>query len=83
MVLVGCQHPLAPSIAGRDKEAVQFPAPVAGAQDCLLDFLDLAVPESAAPQDQSPVASVQKEPECLTGELADGVMQVFKVFTGH
>jgi hypothetical protein len=40
-------------------------------------------PESAKFKDVSLVADVQKEPECLSLELGDALLQVFKTFTGR
>ena len=34
-------------------------------------------------KDSSPVAVAQKDPDSLTGQLADSLMDVFKTFTGR
>ena len=59
---------------------MQFPVPAVKTEACVLD---LDVPESLKPKDELLVASVQNEPECLTGQLADGLMLAFKSFTGR
>jgi hypothetical protein len=97
IVLAGCQHPLAPSVAGqhpvgatyafvdagttvRCDNAFQPPAPAVTER---ADALKVGALESPKPQDERLVASVQKQPVSQTGELADGLMLVFKTFTGH
>ena len=98
IVLAGCQHPLAPSQAGQHPDrvnyalvnatpvtffddAIQFPAPAITEEPYFLVETDL--PESPQPKDATPVAGVQKQSDCLTGQLADSLMNVFKTFTGR
>jgi hypothetical protein len=115
IVLAGCQHPLAPSVAReqptRVNQALVDATPVAREQptrvnQALVDatpvaFFDYAMqltapaiqseacvlmtsaPESPKSKDASPVTGVQKQPACLTGQLADSLMDVFKTFTGR
>jgi hypothetical protein len=95
ILLAGChQRPLAVSVAvqqpvrnhalvdaevmARVKTAMQFPVPAVEAEACVVD---LSVPEIPKPKDELLVASVQKEPECLTGQFADGLMLAFKSLT--
>jgi hypothetical protein len=59
---------------------MQSPVPAVETEARVSDF---GVPEIPKAKDESPVASVQKEPDCLTGQLADGLMLAFKTFTGR
>jgi hypothetical protein len=96
-MLAGCQHPLAPSFAGRQPvrvnqvlvaaravalvdNAMQWPAPAFKAEACAFKT---GAPETPKPKDASPVANTQNRPDCLTGQLADSLMLVFKTFTGR
>jgi hypothetical protein len=61
-------------------EALQFPTLAMTAEPSLL-LTD--APESSQPQDASPIAGAQKEPDSLTGQLAGGLLNIFKTFTGR
>lgn len=97
IVLAGCQHPLAPPVAVQQpvrvnhaavnaettalvKKTMQFPVPTVKLQTCVLN---LGAPNSPKPKDELLAAGVQEQPECLTGQLADGLMLAFKTFTGR
>ena len=82
IVLAGCQHPLAPSVAGQQSVGANHNL-IYGGATAQAGALDMGAKASLQPQDQPLVASVQKQPECLTGQLADGLMLVFTTFTGH
>ena len=43
---------------------------------------DGGMPASAKPE-VAPSAAAQKNPECLTLELGDGLLSALKLFTGH
>jgi hypothetical protein len=60
--------------------AMQFPAPTTKAEACALKT---GAPETPKPKDAAPVAGTQKQPDYLTGQLADSLMNVFKTFTGR
>jgi hypothetical protein len=94
-VLAGCQHPLASSSTGKQaswenrslayagrseliKTSLQSPSSAIKPQACLLRTVSLQGPK---PLDEPMMAVTQKEPECLTIELGDALMQVFKTFT--
>jgi hypothetical protein len=82
LLLAGCQHTLAPTVgsSARFDNVTQPPAPVVTER---VAALDVGVLAKANPQDESLIASAQKQPESQTGQLADGLMLVFKTFTGH
>jgi hypothetical protein len=97
LVLAGCQHPLAPAFAGHQParinrnavdatpvmfsdEAWQFSALAMTAEPCVFNIDGV---DSNPPKEASPVVAVQKEQDCLTGQLADSLMNVFKTFTGR
>lgn len=91
ILLAGCQSPLAPPAAGvngtvvdagahvRVEKAIQPPAPAVAKQVAVMDVSAPASPKTQAPL----MATVQKQPESQTGQLADGLMLVFTTFTGH
>jgi hypothetical protein len=93
ILLAGCQHPVAPSFEAQNTfgatytvvnvpadKATQAPAPNSTNQTAVLDPSAEAI---AKPSDKPAVATTQPKDECLTGQLADGLMLVFKAFTGH
>jgi len=97
IVFAGCQQPLASSGAGqqpaiekyayvdaggsgRVEKTTQFQSPVVTDQ---VGVPSLGTAASSKPQGGPLVASVQKEPESQSLQLADGLMLVFKTFTGH
>jgi len=98
IVLAGChQHPLATSNVGRQpawadhpvvnveaavriEQATQFNIPDAKAGACASKT---DAPQSPKPKDEPPIAGVQKQPDGLTGQLADGIVLAFKAFTGR
>jgi hypothetical protein len=62
----------------RIKTSIQLPASAIKPEPCLLKT---GSPQSSKPADKSLVASAQKQPECLTVELGDALLQVFKTIT--
>jgi hypothetical protein len=97
LLLAGCQHPLAPSVAGQQPDRVNLALvdarPVAFV-DKSMPFpapaikaqacvLKTGAPESPKPKVASPVAAAQKDGDSLTGQLADSLFLVFKTFTGR
>jgi hypothetical protein len=97
IVLAGCQHPLAPFRAEWQPatlnqavveatpaefvdDAMQFPALAMGTEACMLNT---DAPVSPTPNDASSIAIAQPQQDCLTGQLADSLMNVFKTFTGR
>jgi hypothetical protein len=60
------------------KVSMRFPATTNKAELCMLKT---ASPESPKPREASLVVGVHKEPECLTVELGDALLQVFKTLT--
>jgi hypothetical protein len=97
IVLAGCQHPLASSVAGqqpaiekyayvdaggpgRVEKATQSESPAVTDQPGV-PAVDTTA--SSKPQSEPMIASVQKQPESQTLQLADGLMLVFKTFTGR
>jgi hypothetical protein len=97
IVLAGCQHPLTPSVARHQTAAaiyasvdatpvalvgktIQFPAPALEGEDYVSE---LGLPEGPNPAAQSPVASVQKKPDCLALQLGDALCLALKTFTGR
>ena len=74
IVLTGCQHPLAPSIAGPQPAEVNYAVVETGAA---------APVEMATPAGASAIADVQAEPDSLTLQLGEGLLQVLKTFTGR
>jgi len=96
-VLAGCQHPLAPPVTARQTawrnqalvdaqaatlgdEVMQCAAPTVESE---VWVLDLGWPDSPEPKDASLLATVQKQPDCLTGQLGDALLQVLKTFSGR
>jgi hypothetical protein len=61
-------------------KAMPFPAPAIKTEACVLKT---GAPDSPKPKEASPVAGAQQDPDCLTGQLADSLMLVFKTFTGR
>jgi hypothetical protein len=97
IVLAGCQSAVAPSVAGPHfamanhplievknvapaRKAMPSPALVVKAAPCVLKS---NAPVSAKPKDESPVADAQKDQGCLTVELGDALLLVFKSCTGR
>jgi len=98
ILLAGCQQrPLAASVVvqqpvtvnyflvdaeapARVKTAMQFPVSAVKPEACVLG---LGVLESPKPKDKLLVASAPNEQEGLTGQLADGLMLVFKTVTSR
>jgi hypothetical protein len=95
IVLAGCQHPLASSGAGKQaswenrslayagrpeliKTSLKFPSSAIKPQASLQKTFSSKGPQ---PADEPLMAVTLKEPECLTIELGDALMQVFKTFT--
>jgi hypothetical protein len=97
IVLAGCQHPLVPSAAAQQPAAANHSLVSAGAASRVgktiqppasavteqAGVTDVGAKASPTPQGEPIVASTQKQPGCLTGQLADGLMLVFTTFTGH
>jgi len=97
IVLTGCQHPLAPGVAGRQlavanrasldaqaTERIQIAMQMpAPTVKAVACVSDARAPESREPKAEPPVAAAQKAPDGLTGQLADGFMLVFETFTGR
>jgi hypothetical protein len=78
-MLSGChQHPLA--AANAPQQTMQCQVRPVKMQACMLD---LGVPASPKSTNELLAANTQKEPECLTGDLADGLLLAFKSFTGR
>jgi hypothetical protein len=93
------QHPLAASIPGRQSAGANTAAINAGATVCVeqatiftlpaVETKDGALktetgaPKSPRPKEGSLIAGTHKEPDCLTGQLGDGLILVFKSFTGR
>jgi hypothetical protein len=96
IVLTGCQHPLAPAIAGPDAAVTdhafldaQDMAPVQKvmyvpdpAVKSAASVAEGGVPESPKPT-AAPSASAQQEPEDLTLQLGDCLLTVLKTFARH
>jgi hypothetical protein len=97
IVATGCQHPLAPILAGpqpagvnhamldaqataRVQKAMQQSAPTVQVMACVAEA---SAPESPETKTEPQVAKAQQKPDCLEGQLADGLMLVFKTFTGR
>jgi hypothetical protein len=95
IVLVGCQHPLAPSVAGHQpagvsyaladtgtpalvRASLRFPATTNKAEVCMAKT---GSPESPKPKGESLVGNSQQNPECLTVQLGDALLEVFKTLT--
>ena len=97
ILLAGCQHPQAPSVAleqpYRSNHAfVQTKAVVlvdksTQCPTCAVKTEAPVLKASAPPNlksiDAVPIAGCAKQEDCLTGQLADGLMNVFKTFTGR
>jgi hypothetical protein len=95
ILLAGCQHPLAPSMAGQQPGRVNHvlvdarpvvlvdkPMPFPAAADKAQPcMLKTGAAKSPKPKDISPAA--QKDPDSQTGQLADSLFLVFKTFTGR
>jgi hypothetical protein len=62
------------------RKAVEAPAPTAKTETSLLKT---GAPENPKPKDPQPVAGAPKAPDCLTGQLADSLFNIFKTFTGR
>jgi hypothetical protein len=95
LMLAGCQHPLAPSFA-RQSPPLMNQVLVEGTPKAFFDdalpFPELVMleetsvvntDEGAKRKDTAPATAVQKQPDGLTGQLADSLMDVFKTFTGR
>jgi hypothetical protein len=94
IVLAGCQQPLAPSLGQRPPDA-SFAMADAGANLRLAKVTPSASPTDAAdpsdtelyllddPQNETLVASVQKEPPSATLQLGDAFVHLLKTFSGH
>ena len=92
ILLAGCQQPLAPSAGAvnnsfvdartpvRFENTIQHPGPAVPGR---IAVLDVSAPVGAKPKDEPLIASVQRQPDSQVGQLADGLMLVFKTFTGH
>jgi hypothetical protein len=93
ILLAGCQHPIAPSIA---RSNVSFINPVAAAPaqkapqrtrtpvTVQLAALDVNAPVGVKQKAASATSgSVPKRTDSQVGQLADGLMLVFTTFTGH
>ena len=97
IVLAGCQHPLAPAIAGRQMaDGARDSVDAQGAEptDYTMEYtapafewetcaLDLGSPPCPAAKDQPPVVVVQKKSDCLTCQLGDALVLVLKTFSGR
>jgi hypothetical protein len=77
IALAGCQHPLAPSFPAPEPAAAYTPPQT---EACALE---LGLPEIPKPEEQPPMAAVEKKPECLTGQAGDAFLLVLKTFTGR
>ena len=84
ILIVGCASPNRPSMTAGPKVSfvmtTQSPSPIADT-----DKHDSAASAVAAskPQDAKLVATSQPQQDSLTGQLADGLLSVFKTFTGR
>jgi hypothetical protein len=92
LVLAGCQHPLAPSATAINDPFADarpalvlakatYPTSPAGADQHTKS--DSRLLSDSKSQDAKVVVSAQEQPEGLSGQLADGLFQAFKTFTGH
>jgi thiamine biosynthesis lipoprotein ApbE len=96
IALVGCQHPLAPTMANQ-RPAEKNPAMVSAqattpvrtamqhavsgeAEDCGTEF-DLT--ECPKQKDDSQVPKVQKDPEHPIVEMGNDLVQLLKIFSGR
>lgn len=85
ILIVGCASPNRPSMLAGPKVSfvmtMQSPLPAVAASD----KRDSDAPAVAAPkpQDAKLVAASQTQQDSLTGQLADGLLAVFKTFTGR
>jgi len=61
-------------------DAMLFPAPATNEDS---QVLETSAPQTAKADDAAPAAGAQKQPDNLTGQLADSLMLVFKTFTGR
>ena len=98
-LLAGChQHPLAASIpiqqsAGANHAMINAGATVCVEQATLFNLpaetkacalkTETGAPKSPKPKETPLIAGTQKEPDCLTGQLGDGLLLVFKTLTGR
>ncbi|MGP8201891.1 MAG: hypothetical protein ACLQU4_20565 [Limisphaerales bacterium] len=63
------------------EQATLFNIPLVETEACALKT-DTGASKSPKPKDTPLIAGTQKEPDCLTGQLGDGLLLVFKTFTG-
>jgi hypothetical protein len=96
LLLAGCQAPLAPSMSAQQPDRASQVLLEAKAV-ALVDQPNFrstssakadAIPStttsaSLKPKDSAPVTDATKNPDGLTGQLADSLMNVFKTFTGR
>ena len=64
------------------EQAMLFTLPVVETKACALKT-ETGAPKSPQPKDAPLIAGTQKEPDCLMGQLGDGLLLVFKTFTGR
>jgi hypothetical protein len=97
IVLAGCQAPLAPSMSRQQPASINQTlvdaTPVVFFDDAMLlsatdkdeeaSAQETGKPESPKPANAASVAGPQQQSDCLTGQLADSLMLVFKTFTGR
>jgi len=97
VLLAGCQHPLAPSLAGQQPGRVNHvlvdarpvvlvdnPIPFpAAANQAEPCVLKAGAPECRKRTDTSTAPAIQKVPDSQAAELADSLFLVFKTFTGR
>jgi len=98
MVLAGCQHTVDPSFAGQNTFGANYTLVTTSAPEAAqkatqpvgttITNAPAAVSASGAQAtpklpDKPVAVAAQPKDDCLTGQLADGLMLVFKTFTGR
>ena len=85
ILIVGCASPNRPSMTAGPKVSFVMTTQSPSAAFAETDKRDSAAPPVAAPKPQnaSLVATSQPQQDSLTGQLADGLLSVFKTFTGR
>jgi hypothetical protein len=85
ILIVGCASPHRPSMAAGPKVSfvMTIQAPLPHLADAEKVELKAPAPVTPKPQDAKLVADSQPPEASQAGQLADGILQVFKSFTGH